>query len=51
MANLFGKESSADFGTQYALNDKAGTVDNKKWDNRSINFINILAGFTLYLGL
>ena len=51
MANLLGKESAADFGTQYSLNDKEGTVDNKKWDNRSINFINIYAGFTLYLGL
>jgi hypothetical protein len=51
MANLLGKESSADFGTQYNLNDKEGTVNNKKWDNRSINFLNIYAGFTLYLGL
>lgn len=51
MANLFGKESSADFGTQYSLNDGEGTVDNKKWNNRGINFLNIYAGFTLYLGI
>jgi len=51
MANLIGKESSADFGTQYKLNDKEGTIDNKKWSNRSINFLNIYAGFTLYLGI
>lgn len=51
IANLIGKESSADFGTQYRLNDKEGTVDNKKWGNRSINFVNIYAGFTLYLGI
>lgn len=51
IANLIGKESSADFGTQYSLNDGEGTVDNKKWNNRSINFVNIYAGFTLYLGI
>ena len=51
MANLIGKKSSADFGTQYRLNDGEGTVDNKKWNNRSINFVNIYAGFTLYLGI
>ena len=51
MANLLGKQSEADYGAQYNLNDKEGTVDNKKFNNRIINYLNISAGFTLYLGL
>lgn len=51
MANLFGKESSGDFGTNYSLNDKEGVVNNEKYNNRDINFLQIYAGFSLYLGL
>ena len=51
MANLIGKVSAADFGTQYNLNDKEGTVNNERFDNRSINYLNISAGFTLFLGI
>jgi len=51
LANLFGKQSSADFGSQYTLNDKEGVVNNERFANRSINYLNIYAGFSLYLGL
>lgn len=51
LANLIGKQSSADFGSQYTLNDKEGVVNNEKFDNRSINYLNIYLGFSLYLGL
>lgn len=52
MANLIGKESKGDFGTDYSLNDKKGIVDETVYHkDRSINFLQIYAGFTLYLGL
>ncbi len=51
LANLIGKESTADFGSQYTLNDKEGVVNNKSFPNRSINYLSIYAGFSLYLGL
>jgi hypothetical protein len=51
MANLMGKKSTGDFGTQYGLNDKEGIVNNTRYKNKSINFLNIYVGFSLYLGL
>jgi hypothetical protein len=51
MANLIGRKSTGDFGSQYSLNDKEGIVNNVPYKNKSINCLNIYAGFTLYLGL
>jgi hypothetical protein len=51
MANLIGKESTGDFGTQYSLNDKEGVVNNTRYIDKNINYLNIYVGFSLYLGL
>ncbi len=51
MANLMGKESTGDFGTQYSLNDKEGIVNNTRYKDKKINYLNIYVGFSLYLGL
>jgi hypothetical protein len=51
MANLLGRESTGDFGTQYSLNDKEGVVNDIPYKNKSINYLNIYIGFSLYLGL
>lgn len=51
MANLIGKESTGDVAKEYGLNDKEGVVNNVKYYTRKINFLQIYAGITLYLGL
>lgn len=51
MANLIGKESTGDVAKEYGLNDKEGIVNNVKYYTRNINFLQIYAGITLYLGL
>jgi hypothetical protein len=51
MANLIGRESTGDFGSQYSLNDKEGVVNDVPYKNKSISYLNIYVGFTLYLGL
>ncbi len=51
MANLIGKESKGDFGSEYSLNDKEDVVNNVQYRNKEINFLQIYAGFILYLGI
>jgi hypothetical protein len=51
LANLLGRKSTGDFGSQYSLNDKEGVVNNVPYKNKSINYLNIFAGFSLYLGI
>ncbi len=51
MANLIGRESKGDFGTKYSLNDKEGVVNNTRYIDKNINYLNIYVGFSLYLGL
>jgi len=51
MANLIGKESTGDVAKEYGLNDKEGIVNDVKYYTRKINFLQIYAGITLYLGL
>ncbi len=51
MANLIGKKSTGDVAKEYGLNDKEDVVNNVKYYDRNINFLQIYAGITLYLGL
>jgi hypothetical protein len=51
LANLFGKKSTGDIAREYGLNDKEEIINGVKYYNRTINYLQIYAGITLYLGL
>ncbi|MGH2575367.1 MAG: hypothetical protein ACRDFC_06675 [Ignavibacteria bacterium] len=51
MANLIGRESTGDTPIEYSINDKEGTVNNTKYIDRSINYLQLYAGLSFYFGL
>jgi hypothetical protein len=50
-ANVFGKNTIGGTGKEYGLNDKEGEVRGTKYLTKDIQFLQIYAGFSLFLGL
>lgn len=51
LANLVGKKSSGDIGKSYSLNDGDATVNGVTYKKRTITFLQVYGGISLYLGL